>query len=865
MGEYCLIVLNYPARASDHAPTFGTATICTPVSFVGLLSWACLLFCGLAGDLSAQVITVQPQSQTVTAPAAATFTATATGTAPLLYQWNKNGAAISGATSASYTTPATTTGTNGANFAVTVTNSFGSSTSNPAILTVNPAPTLNLPPVGPVLVGGQPQNQTVVAPSAATFSATAIGTSPITYQWSKNGVPINGATSATYTTPATTSADSGASFTVTLTNSVNSFTSYPAALTVTLALIGPRIFAQPLNVYTVQGGSASFYVFATGTAPLSYQWSKNGTPIGGATDSSFRLPTTTSADDQAQYTVTVTNSAGVVTSLPAALNVASNEDGLGGFEAQFPGNPSDITGVQYKLQVVTNQSQSIRIVFGSEHTYTPGSAIGYLIESDLFSGSLTFKNGGCTTSPPLGTYIDGQATLRNAAPDYPYNYGQQPALGSGINTSDSVNWPIQTYLIDNIPNLYKTEAISQFNVNSLEMSVTIQRGATLTDVSSFQRCGLPMLSGVYRMWTITTQVTGHPTVVNQVVLPDAQARYLLPVTSMQFASEYLNFPGTFTVQYWDFAYTRESNPVWTPVSTFITEYNYDGNGQDYGIRVVSVDGQDRVEFSNVPGNSYLPGNLPFSIVEGLTTTAPPAVPGTGVTDGAGFSARISGGGIGSIFGTNLAAAQTSATATPLPTTLGGVSVTMNGAAVPLFFVSPLQINFQIPWELLPLSTTTLTVTTPGGTSPAITVSLSSTGPGIFTINTANSSTQGAIQIANTTTFAAPLGAIIGAASRPATTGDILTIYCSGLGAVTNRPADGFAAGRGSSLSNVLAHVTVTIGGTSAPVSFAGLAPAFVGLYQVNVSLPAGVASGNAVPVIVSTANLSSNIATIAVQ
>jgi len=83
--------------------------------------------------------------------------------------------------------------------------------------------------------------------------------------------------------------------------------------------------------------------------------------------------------------------------------------------------------------------------------------------------------------------------------------------------------------------------------------------------------------------------------------------------------------------------------------------------------------------------------------------------------------------------------------------------------------------------------------------------------------------------------------------------------------VTNRPADGFAAGRGSSLSNVLAHVTVTIGGTSAPVSFAGLAPAFVGLYQVNVSLPAGVASGNAVPVIVSTANLSSNIATIAVQ
>jgi len=74
-------------------------------------------------------ITAQPQSQTVTAPATATFSVTATGTEPLLYQWNKNGAVISGATSSTYTTPATTTGANGASFTVTVMNSFGSITS----------------------------------------------------------------------------------------------------------------------------------------------------------------------------------------------------------------------------------------------------------------------------------------------------------------------------------------------------------------------------------------------------------------------------------------------------------------------------------------------------------------------------------------------------------------------------------------------------------------------------------------------------------------------------------------------------------------------------------------------------------------
>jgi virginiamycin B lyase len=245
--------------------------------------------------------------------------------------------------------------------------------------------------------------------------------------------------------------------------------------------------------------------------------------------------------------------------------------------------------------------------------------------------------------------------------------------------------------------------------------------------------------------------------------------------------------------------------------------------------------------------------------------APPSVPDNGVTDGAGFSAKISGGGIGSIFGTNLAAATAVATTVPLPTTLAGVTVTMDGTPVPLFFVSPLQINFQVPWQLIASSTATLAVTTAFGASTSITVNLSAAAPGIFTFNTANSATQGAIQIANTITYVAPVGAVPGATSRPATTGDILTIFCSGLGAVSNTPGSGSGAGSGSSLSNVVAQVSVTIGGQTAPFLFAGLSPGFVGLYQVNVQFPTGVAPGNAVPVIVTTAGLKSNTATIAVQ
>ncbi|PYS56896.1 MAG: hypothetical protein DMF76_23685, partial [Acidobacteria bacterium] len=123
------------------------------------------------------------------------FTVVATGTAPLSYQWQKSGTAITGATSATYTTPATTSADNGAQFVVVVSNSAGSATSNAATLTVNASATAPS-------ITTQPANQTVTVGQTATFTVVATGTAPLSYQWQKSGTAITGAISATYTPPA---------------------------------------------------------------------------------------------------------------------------------------------------------------------------------------------------------------------------------------------------------------------------------------------------------------------------------------------------------------------------------------------------------------------------------------------------------------------------------------------------------------------------------------------------------------------------------------------------------------------------------------------------------------------------------------
>jgi uncharacterized protein (TIGR03437 family) len=276
---------------------------------------------------------------------------------------------------------------------------------------------------------------------------------------------------------------------------------------------------------------------------------------------------------------------------------------------------------------------------------------------------------------------------------------------------------------------------------------------------------------------------------------------------------------------------------------------------------------------NTPGNG---GGLSDPL---LASTGPTIYP-NGVQNAAGsvsvtsdsatnsFAVGLSPGMFVALYGAQLAAAPVVASV-PLPTTLGGVQVLVNGTAAPLYYVSASQIDFVVPWETAG-SVASIAVVLGGTTSNTVNASIQ-TAPQIFTTNQAGSG-QGAVLIAGTASIAAPTGAF--PASRPAAKGEYISIYTAGLGAVQNPPGDGAID---AVLSPTVAQPTVRIGcpGTSgtvafcnAPVQFSGLAPGFVGLYQVNVQIPADAMSGSVVPLQISLAagaGRPSNIVTIAVQ
>ena len=197
-----------------------------------------------------------------------------------------------------------------------------------AIYTAGTAGKCQGPQVPVVLL--QPQNQSLVVGSSAVLTVTATGTTPLAYQWQRNGTNLTnagniaGATSSALSLVNVQLSDT-ANYRVVITNLLGSATSVVAVLTVTPAPVAPSITSQPVSQLLVVGGTATFNVTAAGTAPLGYQWRKNGGNlvnggrISGATSPSLILANV-QTNDAGNYQVVVTNSGGSVTSLVASLS-----------------------------------------------------------------------------------------------------------------------------------------------------------------------------------------------------------------------------------------------------------------------------------------------------------------------------------------------------------------------------------------------------------------------------------------------------------------------------------------------------------------------------------------------------------------
>ena len=529
----------------------------------------------------APTITTQPSSKTITAGQTATFSVVAAGTSPMTYQWRKNGTAITGATSISYTTPAEITSDTNAQFSVTVTNSAGTVTSATATLMVNPGSsgclttsgawansalsqtatgsfrvTFDATPTaspmdgvmglsfGPasgytnlaaivrfnssgmidamnktayaaaaaipfsagttyhfildvdavahtysayVMLGAvqttigsnfafrsaqsttsslnnvgtasiiasdtvcnvalstgsgsvvaptittQPSSQTVNAGQMATFSVAAAGTAPMTFQWMKNAIAISGATSSSYTTPAESTLDNNAKFTVTATNGVGNATSNAAILTVNAAAVAPTITTQPSSQTVNAGQMATFNVAATGSSPMTFQWKKNTIAISGGTSSTYSTMTTTS-DNTAQYIVVLSNSAGTATSSAATLTV--NTVAVAPAITTQPVSKTVVAGQTATFSVVASGTSPMTYRWTKNSIAISGAtSSSYTTPAEVTSdNNATFA---VTVTNSVGSAVSNPATLTVGATSLVLNSSSTALSFGSVNVSSS--------------------------------------------------------------------------------------------------------------------------------------------------------------------------------------------------------------------------------------------------------------------------------------------------------------------------------------------------------------------------------------------------------------------------------------------
>jgi uncharacterized protein (TIGR03437 family) len=228
--------------------------------------------------------------------------------------------------------------------------------------------------------------------------------------------------------------------------------------------------------------------------------------------------------------------------------------------------------------------------------------------------------------------------------------------------------------------------------------------------------------------------------------------------------------------------------------------------------------------------------FPWAFDEG---SAPPRL--ERIVNAADGTLPVAPGGLISLFGADLSPVSQASRQTPLPTILGESCLTVNGQPVPVMFVSPRQINAQLPFSVD--GTTQLVLRTPGGVSDSFNVTILPAAPSIFRSSVAGSSSSIATVLRSS-------NGLMVTPSNPIHRGDVLTIYATGLGRTSPAVETGMPAPV-EPLASALIPPVVTLGGVQMPVEFAGLTPGEVGVYQINVRIDGRAPLGMSVPLSIS--------------
>lgn len=415
----------------------------------------------------------QPNSLTLAPGTDGSFNVVARGTDPVTYQWLKDtsnltdGGNISGSTTASLTVGSVSPSDAGS-YSVVITSANGSTTSSIATLTLSdPA------------ISGQPQSRTNDFGTTATFSVTTLGTAPFGYQWQKNGSDlgdggnVSGSQSNVLTLTGVSSSDV-ASYTVVVTNPVGTATSSVALLTVR----DPIILTQPVSITNNAGSIVTFNVTSAGTAPLLFQWKKNGTNLSdGGTISGALTDTLTisgiSPSDEGLYRVAVSGPGGTNTSSDASLTVI---------------NPVTILSHPSSRKVVTGSRVVFAVgVFGTSPSYQwqknaaniPGATSYFYAVNNAQAadeGSYTV-----VVSNVIGTVTSSVATLSTAASVELYETNLVIArIGDGAQTLATTGNSIYIDQFTPAGNYVNTVTIPETGVTGMIQSGPDQNGSSVT-------------------------------------------------------------------------------------------------------------------------------------------------------------------------------------------------------------------------------------------------------------------------------------------------------------------------------------------------------------------------------------------------